>query len=66
MSDTKENPSTIAGEPRLRELLEKIEILRAQWSLQAYGIERTHGDDDSAAKAFKCCSGDLFKMVHNE
>ncbi len=41
---------------------QRIEELREDWSQQANGIERTHGDDDPAARAFRACVGDLYSI----
>ena len=38
----------------------KLEDLREQWGTQAWGIERTHGDDAPAGRAFRACIDDLY------
>ena len=44
-------------------LLARIEKLRDEWAYQAWGIERTHGDDDPGGKAIRGCIGDLARAV---
>ena len=44
-------------------LLARIEKLRDEWAGQAWGIERTHGDDDPGGKAIRGCIGDLARAV---
>ena len=44
-------------------LLARIEQLRDEWAFQAWGIERTHGDDDPGGKAIRGCIGDLARAV---
>ena len=43
--------------------LARIEKLRDEWADQAWGIERTHGDDDPGGKAIRGCIGDLARAV---
>ncbi len=40
-----------------------LELLRDRWCEQAFGIERTHGEDDPAAKALRACIGDLHGCI---
>lgn len=44
-------------------MIEKLEKLRDEWAMQAWGVERTHGDDAPAARALRACVGDLYGVI---
>lgn len=52
------------GPSASKAMLERLEKLRDTWGEQAWGIERTHGDEDPAAKAIRACIGDLYACIH--
>ena len=49
-----------------RRLLARLNTLRENWAMQAWGIERTHSDEEPAAKALRSCIGDLLGAIKAE
>ena len=49
-------PSTAVYESDLNHLM-------AEWAQQAWGIERTRGDDDAGARALRACAADLNHLI---
>jgi len=53
----------IEGVEEVKALKNKLITLRNEWSLQAEGIEKAYSKDSSAAKVFRSCIGDLYRVT---